>query len=81
MMNSNAGYFLILCAGCAVADARAVYPEVRDAICAAGELLPPSEERDQLRTLCQVEATVLQCAEAFEAAAGKDDDGKAKANH
>lgn len=77
-MNNSIGYLMVLCAVGCTADVRAVYPQVRDAICSAGEVLPASKEREQLMTLCQVEATVLQCAEAFEAAAGKVDDGNAK---
>lgn len=45
------------------------YPEVRAAICAGGSLLPPSAARTELERACRLEATVAECAQAFEKAA------------
>lgn len=66
---------LMICLGVALGAYACVggptptYPQIRELICAAAPSLPPGLERDRLLQLCAAEATVLQCAEAYEGAA------------
>lgn len=44
----------------------AAYPELRDHICQAGEALPDGKAKERLRAACKAEASVRECAAAFE---------------
>lgn len=54
---------------CSAQQAAALYPDLRDHICNAGETLQDGPEKQRLRQLCAAEATVSECASAFEALA------------